>query len=120
MANYLPLYRPGDTVTFDVTEDVAGGQLVQVGDAPYSVAPAEAASTTIVGVAGHDAAVGDKATIELGKPIHELTASGAIALGDRVAAGADGTVATATEGQTAYGLAINSAADGGRAHIIQL
>ncbi|WP_105567134.1 capsid cement protein [Microbacterium halophytorum] len=120
MGNYLPVFRPGDTVTFDVTADVVGGQTVQVGGADRSVSPAEAGSTTLVGVAGHDAAVGDKVTVEIGKPIHELTASGAIALGDRVAAGAGGTVATAVEGQTAYGLAITAASDGGLAHIIQL
>ena len=42
MAQYLPLFRPGQTVTFDVTTAVTGGQPVEVGAADRSVAPAAA------------------------------------------------------------------------------
>lgn len=77
MPNYLPLFRPGDTVTFSVTTAVKAGEPVEVGTADRSVAPATAGSVKYVGVPGHDAAVGDLVTIEIGKPIHLLTAVGA-------------------------------------------
>ena len=57
MAQYLPAFRPGDTVTFDVTTAVVGGRYVEVGTADRSVAPAGAVSLKVVGVAGHDAAI---------------------------------------------------------------
>lgn len=116
---YLPAFRPGDTVTMSVTAPVTGGQLVQVGSVDRSVAPAAAASTSIVGVAGHDAAVGDKLTVEVGKPIHVLKAAGAITRGQRVEPAAAGAVRTLAAG-TAYGVALTSAADGASVEIIQL
>lgn len=119
MANYLPLYRPGDTVTFSVTSDVAGGQAVEVGVADMSVAPASAASTKYVGVAGHDAKVGDNLTVEVGKPIHELTAVGAVTRGAKLELAANGDVQTATTGDAVF-LALASAAAGEPVAAIQL
>lgn len=117
MAQYLPLFRPGQTVTFDVTSDVTGGTPVQLGTADRSVAPAGAASTTYVGVAGHDAAIGDKVTVEVGGPIHLLIAAGAIARGAAVEAAAGGAVQTATTG-TVIGVALTAAADGAAVEIL--
>jgi hypothetical protein len=117
--SYLPLFRPGDTVTFGVTAAVTAGQVVEVGSADMSVAPAAAASAKVVGVAGHDAAVGDKATVEVGKPIHELIASGAITRGQRLEAAAAGKVRTLAAGVAVY-LALTSAADGATVRAIQL
>lgn len=119
MANYLPLFRPGDTVTFGVTTAVTGGQAVEVGAADMSVAPAVAASAKYVGIAGHDAAVGDKLTVEVGKPIHELTATGAVSRGARLETAAAGTVRTLAEG-TAVFVALTSAADGALVRAIQI
>ena len=118
MAQYLPVFRPGDTVTFNVTTAVTGGHPVQLGTADRSVAPAAAASTTYVGVAGHDAAVGDKVTVELGKPVHSLVALGAVARGSKVEAAGAGKIRTATTG-TAIGLALTSAADGAAVEVLQ-
>lgn len=117
--SYLPLFRPGDTVTFGVTTAVTAGQVVELGAADSSVAPAAAASAKVVGVAGHDAAIGDKVTVEVGKPIHELKAVGAIARGARLETAAAGGVRTLTTG-TAVFLAITSAADGALVRAIQL
>lgn len=119
MGQYLPLFRPGQTVSFNVTAPVTGGQLVQVGATDRSVAPAVAASTSVVGVAGHDAAIGDKVTVEVGKPVHELTASGAVTRGQRVETAANGRVRTLAAG-SAYGIALTSAADGAAVQVIQL
>lgn len=116
--SYLPLFRPGDTVTFGVTADVTAGQVVEVGSADSSVAPAGAASAKVVGVAGHDAKVGDKLTVEVSKTIHELKAAGAIARGDRLEAAAAGAVRTVAGPGTF--LAITSAADGAAVRAIQI
>jgi len=116
---YLPLFRPGQTVTFGVTTAVAGGDVVEVGSADMSVAPAAAASAKVVGVAGHDAAVGDKVTVEVGKPIHELTASGAITRGQRLEAAGAGAVRTLAAGVALF-VALTSAADGATVRAIQL
>ncbi|AZS46668.1 capsid cement protein [Microbacterium oxydans] len=118
--SYLPLFRPGDTVTFGVTAAVTAGQAVEVSaTADMSVAPAAAGSAKYVGVAGHDAAVGDKLTVEVGKPIHELKASGAIARGQQLETGAAGTVRTLAAG-TAVFVALSSAADGALVRAVQL
>lgn len=117
MAQYLPLFRPGQTVTFDATAPVVGGTPVQLGTADRSVAPATAASTTYVGIAGHDAAPGEKVTVEVGSPIHLVAAKGAIARGAKVEAAGDGKVKTATTG-TVIGLALNAAADGAAVQIL--
>ena len=118
MGQYLPLHRHGDTVTFDVTTDVTGGQPVEVGSADRSVAPAAAAPAKYVGVAGHDAKVGDKVTVEVGKPIHELVAAGAVTRGDRVETAGAGKIRTLASG-TGIGLALTSAADGKPVQVLQ-
>jgi predicted RecA/RadA family phage recombinase len=117
--NYLPLFRPGDTVTFGVTTAVKAGEPVEVGTADMSVAPAAAASAKVVGIPGYDAAVGEKVTIEVGKPIHQLTASGAITRGQRLEAAGSGKVRTLASGTAVY-LALTSAADGAAVRAIQL
>lgn len=118
MGQYLPLFRPGQTVTFDVTTAVTGGQPVEVGSADRSVAPAAAGSNKYVGIAGHDAAVGDKVTVEVGKPVHELVASGAIARGAKLETAGAGKVRTLTTG-TNIGLALTAAADGAAVQVLQ-
>ena len=107
MAQYLPAFRPGDTVTFDVTTAVVGGRYVEVGTADRSVAPAGAVSLKVVGVAGHDAAIGDKVTVEISKPIDLIPCAAAVARGAKVEAAVAGKVQTATTGQV-LGLALNT------------
>ncbi|MFJ3957705.1 DUF2190 family protein [Arthrobacter sp. NPDC090010] len=114
---YLPKYRPGDTVTFVAGAAVTAGQPVELGATDRAVVPAAAASVKVVGIPGHDAAVGEHVTVELGKPVHILAASGAIARGTKVEAAGSGKVRTATTG-TALGLAITTAADGALVEII--
>jgi hypothetical protein len=120
MASYLPLFRPGQTVTFTVTgAAVTGGQVVELGSGDMTVTPAAAASAKVVGIAGHDAAVGERVTVEVNKPIHELTASGAITRGQRLETAAAGAVRTLAAGTAVY-LALSSAADGAAVKAIQL
>ncbi len=117
--SYLPLFRPGQTVTFGVTTAVTAGTPVEVGTADMSVAPAVAASAKVVGVAGHDAAVGEKVTVEVGKVIHQLTASGPVTRGQRLEAAGGGRVRTLAAGTAVY-IALTSAADGAAVRAIQL
>lgn len=119
MPQYLPLFRPADTVTFEVTTAVTGGHPVQVGSADFAVEPAAAASSSYVGVAGHDAAVGDRVTVEVGKPIHELVASGAVARGALLEAAGAGAVRTVNAGRAIF-LALTSAADGETVQAVQV
>lgn len=107
MGQYLPAFRPGTTVTFDVTTAVVGGRLVEVGSADRSVAPAGAASVKVVGVAGHDAAIGDKVTVEVPAAIDLLPCAAAVTRGTTVESAAAGKVQTTTTG-TPYGLALNT------------
>lgn len=118
MGNYLPLYRPADTLTFDVTAPVIGGQAVEVGATNRSVAPAAAGTRKYVGVAGHDAAIGDKVTVEVGKVVHELTAAGAVALGAELESAGGNRVRTLTTG-VRIGLALTAAADGAAVQVLQ-
>lgn len=118
MGDYLPLFRPGQTVTFDVTAAVTGGQPVEVGATNRSVAPAAAGTNKYVGIAGHDAAIGDKVTVEVGKPIHQLVASGAIALGAKLETAGAGKVRTLAAG-TNIGIALTAAADGAAVQVLQ-
>ena len=109
MSDYLPLYRPGDTLTFGVTAEVTGGAPVDLsGD--WAVKPAAADSTTVVGIAGHDAGIGDKVTVEVGAAVHELTASAAVTVGDHLAPAGSGKVKTAASGGLWLALA-SAAAD---------
>ncbi len=107
MAQYVPAFRPGDTVTFSVTADVTGGRYVEVGSADLAVAPAGGASVKVVGVAAYDAKVGDKVTVEVSKAIDLVPGAAAVSRGAKVEAAAAGKVQAATTGQ-AVGLALNT------------
>lgn len=118
--SYLPLFRPGDTVTFAVTTAVTGGTPVEQSlTADRAVAPASAGSARVVGVAGHNAAPGDKLTVEISKPVHSLTASGAVTRGQRLEAAGGGRVRTLAAGSAVY-LALTSATDGAPVEALQL
>lgn len=109
MADYLPKFKPGQTVTFTASAAVEGGQAVEItGD--RRVGPAGAESTKYTGVAGHSALAEAKVTVHMPGQVQRIVASGAIAAGDVVQAAADGKVAT---GSTApIGKALTGGADG--------
>ncbi len=113
MADYLPIYKPGQAITLKASAAITGGQLVEV-TGSGTVGPAGAASTKVVGVAGFTAAINDNVTIFTGGVQHAV-AAGAITAGDVVQAGAAGTVAT---GDVApIGIALADAADTADARI---
>lgn len=104
---YLPVYKPGQAITFKAGAAVSGGRLVEI-SGESTVQHAGAASAKVVGVAAWDAAVGQEVTVHSGG-VQELVASAAIAAGDRVEAAADGKAATSAG--TGFGVAITSASD---------
>ncbi len=107
MADYIPSFKPGEAVTFTASANVTGGRVVLASGA-RTVAHATADSAAVVGVAGFDAANGDRVTVfTRAGGIHSLVAAGAIAAGVAVAAAADGKVATA--GTNKIGIAITAA-----------
>jgi hypothetical protein len=122
MADYIPLYDAGDTITLQASATIVGGQLLMMtGDG--TVGPATALTTAWIGVAAFDAASGAKVTVYR-DAVHKLTASGAITAGDQVAAAAAGAVATlpaaaaaaaadVNKARAVVGVAINTAIDTG-------
>lgn len=114
MADYVPLFKPGQAFTRPVaTSPVVGGRLVEV-NGVATVGPAGAASLKVCGVAAFDAAVGEQVTIHAGG-IQRLTASAAITAGDLVAAAAAGKIAAIGGGAfgTFVGVAMTTAAADG-------
>jgi predicted RecA/RadA family phage recombinase len=113
MADYLPLFKPGQDITSTLTADCTGGQLLVVSGSG-TAAPSTAATGAWLGVAAFDAASGARVAIHKGG-VQRLTAAGAIAAGDRVIPAAGGTVATlgaGTDYSQVVGIALTSAADG--------
>jgi len=95
MSDYLPKFDEGDTVTITAAATNTGGQLVNVDGTV-----AGSASTTVAGVAGHDAVSGQTLTVwRVG--IHLGTASGSITNGDGICAAASGQVRTWVSGTDA-------------------
>lgn len=108
MAEYLPVFKPGQAMTSQASATITAGQILEVSGSG-TVGPAGAASVKVVGVAATDAASGDKVTYFAGGVQH-CPASGAITAGarvDTVAAGA-GVVAGTT---APVGIALTTAAD---------
>lgn len=114
MADYVPLFKPGQAFTRPVaTTAVVGGRLVEV-NGVGTVGPAGAASSKVCGVAAFDAAVGESVTVHTGG-VQRLTASGAITAGDLVNASATGKCQTIGAGVfgTLVGVALTAAAADG-------
>lgn len=109
MKDYLPKFIPGRAVTFAVSDDVEGGQAVELtGD--REVGPAGAGSTSYIGVAGFSAAAGKNVTVYLPGGIQRLEAAGRIDAGDVVETASNGRV---TAGDSApIGIAITGGASG--------
>ncbi len=113
MSDYRPKFKPGEAITRTATGTITGGLLVTVAGV---VAGAD--STTWLGVASKDVTTGMTFGVYC-DGVQYLTASAAIAAGDRVKCAASGKIATLTAGSDAYdrlvGIALEAAAaDGDR------
>lgn len=122
MADYLPLYKPGQSITRQTSAAVTGGQLVGVsGD--DTVAPTTADQASWIGVAGFDAAAGEQVTVHCGG-VQRILADGAVTAGDVLVASATAgrvatlaavttpTAADVTTTRAIVGIALTTAADG--------
>ena len=117
MAEYLPIFKPGQAITLKASGAITGGRVVAVsGSGTVATAGADAANW--VGVAAHDAATNDYLTIYAGG-VQTCVASGAITAGDAVECAASGAVATGsgTTFATYVGIALTTAADGAQVRV---
>jgi predicted RecA/RadA family phage recombinase len=107
--------HPGDKLTFTVgATPVVGGNVVKL-SGNRLVIPTTAVTDRPVGVALHDAAVGETVTVAT-EGVWPLKAAGAVAAGDNLTPGAvSGTVspdnATPTEAMSRVGIALEAIAD---------
>lgn len=92
MAEYLPIYKPGQALTLKASGTITAGQVVAVSGV-NTVAAAGANSGAVVGVAAFNAVANDNVTIYAGG-VQSVLASGTVTAGDIVVSGAAGTVAT--------------------------
>jgi predicted RecA/RadA family phage recombinase len=92
MTDYLPKFKPGQAITRTASAAITGGQVVVVSGSGL-VAPSAGASAAFLGIAGHDAAIGDIVTIFKGG-VQRPLASAAITAGDIVTSAAAGRVVT--------------------------
>ncbi len=116
--DYLPLYKPGQSVPLQASAAITGGQLVVV-SGTGTVAPSSVATHAWVGVAAQDVPSGQKVTIHKGG-VQELTATGAITAGDRVIPATAGTVAAlgaGTDYSQVVGVALTTAANGAKVQV---
>lgn len=116
MASITPYFDDARELTYTVgATAVVGGRLVQsVDPGDRTVVPAAAGSTTCKGMALYDAATGKKVAVARDQVL-PATASGAIAAGSKLIAGANGVVVVAgatPDARTIVGEALESAVDG--------
>ena len=107
MVEYLP--KTDDSIAWKVvaTAAVTGGQLVNVAGAPTT-----AGDPTWLGIAAHDAAIGETVTAFC-DDIQRPTAASNIAAGDRLKAAANGQVTTWVSGTDAADLMVGIALQAG-------
>lgn len=84
MADYTPVYMPGTAVTLQASAAVTGGDLVVLSGVGTVAKAAALASTAYVGVAGHDAGIGQKVTVHVAKAVYDSISDGSITAGDQV------------------------------------
>lgn len=108
MADYIPIFTPGEAITLSASAAVTGGQLLSV-SGNGTVAPAAAGAASWIGVAAFDAASGTRVTVYPRGVVHETTADGPITAADQVQTGATGKVKTLAAASAAVAADINNA-----------
>jgi len=118
MAEYLPIFKPGQAITLKASAAVTGGQVVAV-TGSGTIGPAGAASAAWVGVASTNASINDNVTIHSGG-VQSVKAAGAVTAGDLLVTATAGTVAKAgaePAAGTIVGIALTTAADGAQVRV---
>jgi hypothetical protein len=114
MADYVPVFSPGEDITQTAGAAITAGQLVSL-SAANTVVPTAAATAAWLGVATTDAANGAKVGITCGG-VQEVKCSAAVAVGDVVIPASTGRVAPIGAGtnyaqQVGVAMTSTSAAD---------
>lgn len=91
MADYVPVFKPGQDMTFTAGAAITGGELVYA-SAAGAVQKTSGATAAWLGVATRDADTGEKVGVTSGG-VQELIAGSAIAVGDVLIPAANGRVA---------------------------
>jgi hypothetical protein len=84
MADYTPVAMPGTAYTFQASGAITGGDLVGMTGALTVNKVSSLASLAYVGVAGHDAGIGQKVTVYMDKAVHDSIADGTVTAGDQL------------------------------------
>lgn len=84
MADYTPVFLPGQTFTSQASGAITGGDLVGVSGSNTVAKITALASQAYVGIAAHDAATGAKVAVIAAKPVHESVADGTVTAGDAI------------------------------------
>lgn len=92
MAEYLPVFKPGQAITLKASAAITGGQLVAV-TGVGTVGPAGANALNWIGVAGFDAGINEQVTV-FASGVQSVVTSGTVTAGDVVVPAAAGAVAT--------------------------
>lgn len=113
MADYLPKFETGKPFTATASAAITGGRVLIVsGAGTVSHAGADAVATTLAGVAGFDAAIGEDVLVyPIKNTVHKLTAGAAIAAGASIGTLAAGKVDDA--GTNRFAVALTAAAADG-------
>lgn len=91
MADYIPVFKPGEDLTMTAGATIVGGRLVAV-SAANTVTETSAATAAWLGVATQDAASGARVGVTSGG-VQELIVNAAVAVGDVLIPAATGRVA---------------------------
>lgn len=108
MADYAPLFMPGDVITVTTSANVTGGRALMV-SGNGTVAHATAGSAKVIGIAATDIASGQLGPMHGRGQVHTSTAAGAITAGDQIVSAANGTVAALAAASGAVAADINNA-----------
>jgi hypothetical protein len=114
MADYVPVFKPGQDITLTAGSAITGGQMVTI-SAASTVIPAAGASAVWVGVARQDAASGASVVVATGG-VQEVIVNAAVAVGDVVMTAATGRVTplTGTTYTQVVGVALTAQATAGQ------
>ncbi len=122
MADYTPVFLPGEAISLTASGTIAGGDPVEVSGNGTVAKAAGANSAKVVGMAGNDAAANARVTVYSRGTVHEGLADGGITAGDQVVASATAnrqvaTLAAADVGATPTQATINAGINQARAVI---
>lgn len=113
MADYTPVFLPGDIIPMTASANIIGRQLLEVSGNSQVAPTSTLQSMKIIGVAAQDAASGSRVTVYGRGVVHQNLADGTITAGDLI--GSTSTVGrevkTIPPSNVDVGAAFNQAAD---------